>query len=177
MLIFLIGPPGAGKSRLAPLLAQALGLDAIDLDREVEQAAGRSVAEVFAREGEAGFRARERAALEAAVARGHAVVATGGGIAEAPANRLLMRGAGRVVLLGASPQTQHARLSGAAEQATRPMLAALPDLGGGLAALHAARMPGYRAAAQLELATDGREPERLVADLVALLAASPRLGR
>jgi shikimate kinase len=174
MLIFLIGPPGAGKSRLAPLLARSLGVDALDLDRAIEAAAGRAITEVFADEGETGFRQHERAALEAAIAVGGGVVACGGGIAEDPQNRMLMRQSGQVVFLAASPQTQLARLSAPAERAARPLLAATPDLAARLTTLYAERLDGYRATAQLEIATDGVHPDRLATELAARLRAAGR---
>jgi shikimate kinase len=61
--LWLVGLMGSGKSTVGPLVAARLGLPFIDLDAEVASAAGRSVAEVFAAEGEAGFRRREAAAL------------------------------------------------------------------------------------------------------------------
>jgi len=177
MLIFLIGPPGAGKSRLAPLLADALGTRAHDLDREIAASAGRPIAETFAVEGEQGFRVRERAALEHAIALGTGVVATGGGIAQDPANRARLRQAGRVVFLATTPATQSIRLSTVAERAQRPLLAAVPDLLAQLEALYAERRAGYQAAAHLELATDAADPAQLVAALVALLGSDAVAGR
>lgn len=180
MLIFLIGPPGAGKSRLAPLLAQALGTEAHDLDFAIAAAAGTSIAALFATEGETGFRVHERTALEAVIAGGRGVVATGGGIAQDATNRALMHSAGQVVFLSASPATQLRRIGGAAERAQRPLLAdaaAATDLLARLQALHAERLAGYRAAAHLEIATDAAAPELLVAQLAARLGPAPGDGR
>ena len=58
--LFLYGPPGSGKSTLGKLLARRLARPFVDLDAEIEKAAGRSIPAIFAAEGEAGFRARRR---------------------------------------------------------------------------------------------------------------------
>lgn len=78
--VLLSGPPGAGKSTLGPRLAESLRFPFVDLDAEVQRVAGRNIAELFARSGEAGFRALEREVFEAVLAREAAhVVALGGG--------------------------------------------------------------------------------------------------
>ena len=180
MLIFLIGPPGAGKSRLAPLLAQALGTEAHDLDLAIAASASTPIAAIFAADGEAGFRQHELAALEAVIAGGRGVVATGGGIAQDETNRALMRSAGQVVFLNASPATQLRRIGADAEREQRPLLAdavEAADLLARLQALHRERLAGYRAAAHLEIATDAAAPELLVAQLAARLAPEPADGR
>ena len=77
--LFLYGPPGSGKSTLGKLLARRPARPFVDLDAEIEKAAGRSIPAIFAAEGEAGFRARELRALEEVSTRPRAVVALGGG--------------------------------------------------------------------------------------------------
>jgi shikimate kinase len=177
MLIFLIGPPGAGKSRLAPLLAQALGIEAHDLDLAIAAAAGRPIVEIFALEGEAAFRQQERLALEAAIARGSGVVATGAGIVQDATSRALLRSAGQVVFLNASPATQAHRLGADAERAARPLLADAADLPARLSVLFTERLAGYRAAAHLEIATDAADPAQLATQLAARLGPALRGGR
>ena len=78
--VLLIGMMGCGKSTVGRLLAERMRLPLIDLDEEIARAAGKTIPEIFAQEGEAGFRARETAALERALAREDGVIATGGGI-------------------------------------------------------------------------------------------------
>src|ERR1039457_7615596 len=89
--IALVGLPGSGKSTVAPLVAERLGWEAVDLDSEIAVTSGRSPATVIATEGEAFFRDLELTALEGALRRpGPQVIACGGGlITQAAARRLL----------------------------------------------------------------------------------------
>lgn len=80
MNIVLIGMPGSGKSTVGRLLSRRLGMPLADTDALVEAAAGRTIPEIFATEGEAAFRDRETAAARAAAAMENTVIATGGGI-------------------------------------------------------------------------------------------------
>src|SRR5207302_10302778 len=98
--IVLVGYRGAGKTTVGPVLAAKLGWDFADCDDRVEATAGTTVAAIFAREGEAGFRDRESAALAGLMARDRVVVATGGGAVLRSANRDLLK-AGFVVWLRA----------------------------------------------------------------------------
>src|SRR5436305_15234067 len=93
-VIFLIGPRGSGKTTVARLLAERLGWDWVDVDAALEAAAGRSVRDIFAAEGEAGFRAREAAGLAELCRRRRHVIATGGGVVLDPENRQRLREAG-----------------------------------------------------------------------------------
>jgi shikimate kinase len=88
--IFLTGFMGSGKTTVGRLLAGRLGRPFIDLDLEIERREGRSVADLFAVSGEAGFRAAESKALQALDQGPGPVVATGGGIVLDPENRALM---------------------------------------------------------------------------------------
>ncbi len=83
--IILIGMPGCGKSTLGKLLAKELKKPFLDLDAVIEDLAGKTINEIFASEGEAGFRQMETAAFEKAVGNGK-VIATGGGIVTIPGN-------------------------------------------------------------------------------------------
>jgi len=79
--IFLIGFMGSGKTTVGRLLADRLGWAFADLDDLIVRSAGLTVAEIFAREGEEGFRRRETEAVRGAAGRQRSVVATGGGAA------------------------------------------------------------------------------------------------
>ena len=97
--IFLIGMMGCGKSTIGRLLAQQLDTPLCDLDEEIVRREGRSIPEIFADAGDAGFRLCETAALRAACALPPMVVATGGGIITREENIALMRAHGTVVWL------------------------------------------------------------------------------
>jgi len=112
---------GAGKSTVAPFVADQLGLDWVDTDRLVEERSGRSVVELFG-EGEAVFRSEEAAAVRA-VAGGDTVVACGGGVVLDDRLVAEMRATGFVVWLDASADLLLARTIADAE---RPLLTAHP---------------------------------------------------
>ncbi len=132
---------GAGKSAVGALLAARLARPLVDLDREIERSAERSIPELFASEGEAGFRKREREAIEA-VAGQRAVVALGGGAAAQPGAAQRLLASGTLVYLRARVETLAARLGDAA---ARPLLAGLgPEARlAKLRALLAEREPAY----------------------------------
>jgi len=111
---FLYGPPASGKSTWARRIAAATGWTCVDLDEEIVKTAGRTIPEVFAAEGEAGFRAIERRCLETvcAIKSGGRIVALGGGALLDPACRALAEAAGRVVVLDCPLATLKARLTG-----------------------------------------------------------------
>ncbi len=123
--ILLCGLPGSGKSALGTRLAARLGRPFFDLDDLIAEEAGRSIAELFAREGEAAFRDREGRALKAAIERGPAVIALGGGTLCRPDNLHLARARGTLVWLWADPAVIVERLEGdeRAVPGRRPLLA------------------------------------------------------
>lgn len=116
MRIFLTGFMAAGKTTVGRELAALLAAPFVDLDREIEERAGASVAGIFARDGEAAFRHLERRELARITARvdDPLVVATGGGTVGDEENRRLMTENGRIVWLDPDFEVLSARLSGAA---------------------------------------------------------------
>jgi len=118
--IFLYGPPAAGKSAVGKRLAHELRLPFYDLDAEIELQAGQTIPEIFAVQGEPGFRQRETHALQALLARSPGVIALGGGALLDPANRQRVEAAGAVICLACSFETILDRLGGAG--GGRPLL-------------------------------------------------------
>ena len=165
--VLLSGLMGAGKSRVGRALASRLGWQFVDSDQSVEEASGMKVAEIFAREGEAAFRRRERAALEALPTH-RCVVALGGGAVVAAENRRVLAAKGTLVWLDAAPETLVERIGDAAD---RPLLAGLDRAGrvARLAQLRAERQSAY-AEAPIRIETDGRGVNEVVELVVAALA-------
>jgi shikimate kinase len=164
--LFLIGYRGTGKSTVGPLLAAALGWPFLDADEHVERLAGKTIADIFAAEGEAGFRDLESAALAELCQVDGRVIATGGGVVLRPFNRELLSTAGYVAWLTASPEAVWQRMqSDPTTAARRPNLTT-----GGfeeVANLMAARESFYRQTAHGTFPTEGRSPEVVAAAILA----------
>lgn len=156
--LFLVGPMGAGKSTIGRRLAQRLGLDFRDADRELEERTGVDIPLIFELEGEAGFRAREKALLDELTHLSGTVLATGGGAVLDPDNRARLQNRGVVVFLRTSVQEQLRRLS---HDRHRPLLQT-PDRQARLEALRAIRDPLYRQVADIEVETNGKRMHRVV---------------
>lgn len=116
---YLVGFSGSGKSTIGPILANTLGFAFMDLDQEIEQASGRSIADIFAAEGEKDFRERECSALKALVHRPHLVVSFGGGALTWEPTAALAFETGVVVYLEASHDEIVNRLK---KKTDRPLL-------------------------------------------------------
>ncbi|MFN3689558.1 MAG: 3-dehydroquinate synthase [Fimbriimonadales bacterium] len=117
--LYLIGNMGSGKTTLGKQLAESLRLPFYDMDALIEQASGRTIAEIFAQQGEARFRELERELLQEITQQPSGIVATGGGVVLSETNRARMRQSGWMVYLKASPQTLWQRLQHAQN---RPLL-------------------------------------------------------
>lgn len=165
--LVLIGPMGAGKSVIGRRLAERYGIDFVDLDREIEVRAGHGIPELFATEGEAGFRRRERETLAEVMAGADRVIATGGGAVLDAGNRARLRERGFVVLLTLDVEQQLARL---AQDHSRPLLA-VDDRAAVLTRLAAERAPLYAETADLTFSTAGMTPGEACATLVRQLRA------
>lgn len=153
--LVLVGPMGAGKSSIGRRLAEALGLAFVDADRTLEARTGASIAEIFEREGEAGFRKRESALLAELLQGRDQLIATGGGVVLDAGNRARLANDAFVVHLEVSVAEQLRRL---ARDRTRPLLQR-PDREAVLSTLAHARAPLYAQVARLRLDTDGKTPD------------------
>lgn len=162
--LYLVGMMGSGKSTAGRHLAEALGYRFIDADSTLEQAAGRSIAEIFASDGEPGFRDLEAAVLNQIASWHSLVVATGGGVVTRPQNWGQLR-QGVVIWLDAPNELLLQRL--AADPTSRPLMAS-PKPAERLEALLAERRPLY-AQADLHLQQDGRAPELVAQQLLEAL--------
>ena len=111
--LFLYGPPGSGKSTIGRLLAARLGLPFTDLDAVIVETDGRPIPQIFAEEGEPGFRAREKQALADMGARPRHVVALGGGALLNPECRALAESNGEVLCLACTLETLCHRIDNA----------------------------------------------------------------
>jgi len=171
----LIGYRGTGKTTVARLLAERLHWQWVDLDARIEETAGCSIAEIFRRHGEPEFRRIESEVLAAHAGLDQTILATGGGIVLAAANREQLARLSAVVWLVASPTTLWQRIEGdAISRSQRPNLTAH----GGLAEIQqllAVRTPLYRQCATLEVDTEGRSPDEVAAEIMQRLnlVASP----
>jgi shikimate kinase len=157
----LIGPPGAGKSTVGPLLAGKLGVPFTDADRVIEETAGKLVSDIFVQDGEAAFRALEQAAAARLIGGQPGVLALGGGAPLDPATRQLLAGQ-RVIYLetGLRAVVHRSGLDG-----PHPPMPGNPR--GRLKQMLDERHPVYAGLAWRTVATDDRDPE----DLAGFLAA------
>jgi shikimate kinase len=170
--VTLAGFMGTGKTDVGRCLARSLGWPFIDTDAAIEAETGRSVAALFADEGEAAFRVRERAAVAQACARPRAIIAVGGGALLDAENRRLLFAAGPVVCLRAAPREILRRLGDARD---RPLLngdgtASEAERLARIESLLAARAPIY-ALATHAVDTDGLSPDEVARRIRTLIEA------
>lgn len=159
----LVGPPGSGKTTVGLLLAGALGVGFRDTDADIEQTAGMPIPDLFIEHGEPHFRALERAAVAAALASCDGVLALGGGAVLAEPTRAALAGH-TVVFLSVELPDAIARV-GLGQG--RPLLAVNPRAT--LKHQLAQRRPVYQQVATRTVATDGRTPDEVAAEILASL--------
>jgi shikimate kinase len=164
--LVLVGPPGAGKSTVGPLLARRLGIDFTDVDELITARVGRSISDIFVTDGEAVFRRLEEAEVAAALGACNGVLAVGGGAVLSAQTRARLRGH-RVVYLSVGV-TEGVRRTGLST--ARPLLAGVNPRAT-FAALLTTRLPLYQEVATVEVATDGRSPQEVVEEVLAAIGA------
>ncbi len=176
MNIILIGYRATGKTTLARLLADKLGWEWIDADVEIERRAGKSIARIFAEDGEPAFRDLEAQVTADLCRRERLVLAAGGGAPLRPESRQAMRESGRVVWLTARPETIQARMSGDATTAGRRPSLTDKDALEEIVHLLQKRERVYRETAHHEVDTEGKSPEQLACEILETLHLHPTPG-
>ena len=165
--IVLVGMMGVGKSSVGRRLTARLGIPFVDADTEIERAAGMSIADIFARHGEADFRSGEARVIARLLESGPQVLATGGGAVMNPDTRALIKAKGVSIWLSADFDVLMRRINKRKNE--RPLLQTA-DPAATLRALLAERDPSY---AQADIAVQSRDVahDAIVADIVAALTA------
>ncbi|MDD9956166.1 MAG: shikimate kinase [Anaerolineaceae bacterium] len=160
--IVLTGFMGSGKSTVGRLVAEALQRDFVDSDDLIVERAGKSIAQMFAEEGEEGFRGLESSVCQHLATQDDLVIATGGGALLDEVNRSALERGGILICLLASPAEIHRRLSG---ESGRPLF------NGNWEALYQERLPAYQGIAH-RINTDGKTPLEVAQKVVKLWRAS-----
>lgn len=169
--LFLIGYRGTGKTTVARELAELLDCDWVDADDLAEQRGHRTIAEIFAEDGEQGFRDIEEEVVSSLAAGPNLVVALGGGVVLRESNRAAIAGH-HVVWLVASPKVIAERLAADKTSGSRR-----PSLTGGglleeIEQVLAVRTPLYQQCATMVVSTDGRSPREIAAEIHGMLAGN-----
>lgn len=167
--LVLVGMMGAGKSAVGTALAHRLGVVFRDSDAALEEAAARSIAEIFARDGEAFFRTKESMVIERLLLEEPGVLSTGGGAWMLEANRTMISEHGVAVWLKADLKVLWARVR---HKDTRPLLRT-PNPQATLAALAEQRTPFYELADLTVESLPGLSIEDMVGRVIDTLLTRP----
>lgn len=160
--VFLIGPMGSGKTAVGKQLAKLLHLQFYDSDAEIEHRTGVDIPYIFEKEGEAGFREREREVIDSLTSMHDVIIATGGGAVLLPENREHLSKRGRVVYLQTGIEQQLERTRHGRQ---RPLLYT-DDPEQKLRDLMTFRAPLYEAIAAVVVPTDGRQVRAVAEEVV-----------
>ena len=167
--VVMVGMMGSGKTAIGRALAGELGVSFVDSDAAIEEAAAASIAEIFARDGEAFFRRRESEVLRRLLSGPPGVVSTGGGAFLSPENREAIARMGVAVWLDADVDTLWERVR---HKDTRPLLRT-PDPHATLREIFAARTPIYALAGLKITVEPGATIPQTTATVIETLASRP----
>ena len=164
--IVLTGFMGTGKTTVGQLLAEQLNFAFVDTDALIESRHGRTIADIFAQDGEATFRQLETAVSLELAGQRNLVIATGGRLMLDPVNAAALSRNGRVFCLVASPQEILRRLQ---DDGRRPLLQ-VPDPAGRIRQLLIEREAGYGRFPQI--ATDGKTAQQVVEEIMTCISVT-----
>jgi len=171
--IALVGARGCGKTSVGRVLARLLGGECVDTDELVAQQAGRSIAEVFAVEGEAEFRKRESQAVRDIITKPPAVISVGGGAVLHQQNIDALRTVAVLAWLTAPAEVLYQRIS--ADSATASSRPPLTDQSGieEVRKLLNERTPFYQRAADFQIETVDRDPKEIAEEIMGRVPPPP----
>jgi shikimate kinase len=181
MNLLLIGFMGAGKTTVGKLLAERLGYQFVDTDDLIVERAGKTIPRIFAEDGEARFRQWETEVIRSLSEHTQHVIALGGGVVKREENLPLLKAAGLIVYLAASPEELARRIH--AMPGTRPLIdgggekKTLPEVEERVRKLLAERLPLYERAADVVIETTGLTVEEVCQKITAQAGLSSYVRR
>ena len=160
--LYLTGFMGTGKSTVARCLCRYYNMKQIEMDRQIEVEEGMKISQIFKEKGEAYFRKKETEFLEKIQDQENVVVSCGGGTVMQPRNVEIMKKNGKIVLLTAQPETILRRVK---NNHDRPLLEGKKSVEA-IIELKEARRPKYEAAADYQIATDGKSDRQICEEII-----------
>lgn len=163
--IFLIGFMGAGKSTIATVLKEKLGMNLVEMDARIVEEQGMSINDIFAKFGESHFRDIESQLILTIGDEGDTIVSCGGGVVVRPENTDYMKKSGTIVFLSATPETIYERVK---DNDDRPILRGHMNVEY-IAELMEKRRALYEAAADIKIETDGKDATEICDEIIAAI--------
>lgn len=170
--IVLTGLMGSGKSAVGRTIAKKLGRRFIDTDRYIERKFGKTIPEIFEKDGEGAFRAFEKEIIKKISQYIGIVIATGGGAIKDPENFKYLKGSGWIITLYASPSTLYQRIEG---RRIRPLLTNEEDPVKKLEEIFNERKNMY-AQADFQINTENKDINQISDEIIDLLHTSKKLS-